>query len=140
MEALENPPEVELNRWYYSDPVTVTREMVNTYIELSQDTNPIHADVEDALIEHYGTPTIPGFMTTVLLDRYFPIVNNWVIGSIEIKMREPIFVGDTIYSKWRPIRLGNKVRKFDLEVYVGEKLKQKQTFNIINISDVKVPA
>ena len=121
-----DPNDVVVEKWVYSDPVEVTRELVNDYIKLSDDINPIHS-------ENYKDATIPGFMCTVLMARYFPIVENWVMATINIRMSKPILVGSVLNARWKCIRKGSRARSFEVEVYVGDEIKQSQTFTIVRL-------
>ncbi len=77
--------------------VTVTREMVQKFAEVSGDFNPIHVDEEYAKKTKFGRCIAHGILIGGFFSR--ALVDTWGTGIYlgqDLKFTNPVYVGDTI--------------------------------------------
>jgi acyl dehydratase len=77
--------------------ITVTRDMVQKFAEVTGDFNPIHVDEEFAKKTTFGRCIAHGILIAGFFSRY--LVETWGAGIYlgqDLKFVSPVFVGDTI--------------------------------------------
>lgn len=77
--------------------VTVTKEMVQKFAEVSGDFNPIHVDEEYAKGTKFGRCIAHGILIGGFFSR--ALVDTWGTGIYlgqELKFTNPVFIGDTV--------------------------------------------
>ena len=77
--------------------ITVTREMVQKFAEVTGDFNPIHVDEEYAKGTKFGRCIAHGILVGGFFSR--ALVETWGIGIYlgqDLKFTSPVFVGETI--------------------------------------------
>lgn len=77
--------------------ITVTREMVQKFAEVSGDFNPIHVDEDYAKTTKFGRCIAHGILVVGFFSR--ALVDTWGAGIYlgqEIKFTNPVFIGDTV--------------------------------------------
>jgi 3-hydroxybutyryl-CoA dehydratase len=80
--------------------ITVTREMVNKFAEVTGDFNPIHVDENYAQKTKFGRCIAHGMLVAGFFSR--ALVETWGTGIYlgqDLKFTNPIFVGDTVIIK-----------------------------------------
>lgn len=105
----------------YHKTFTLTRELVDKWISITGDDNPIHK--EDSTLK-YGKPVVPGFLVTSFITHQ-PMTPNWAVAKINVKYHDAVFIDDTINAKYEVIKeRPGKLRVTYIEIYVGTVLKQ----------------
>lgn len=77
--------------------VTVTREMVQKFAEVTGDFNPIHVDEEYAKNTKFGRCIAHGILIAGFFSR--ALVDTWGTGIYlgqEMKFTNPVYIGDTV--------------------------------------------
>ncbi len=79
--------------------VVITEEMQNSFREITGDVNPLHADETYAQEKGHKGCVVFGMLTTSFLSTlagvYMPGRRS-LIHSVEIKLRKPVYIGDTL--------------------------------------------
>jgi acyl dehydratase len=131
IDALEREVTGEFGPW--SEPVTVTQDMIDRFAELSGDDEWIHVDVERARRESpFGGPIAHGFLTLSLFPQVrpggrFEIVghgNRTNYGVDRLRFLSPVPAGASVECRSRfaeaRAREGGTVVAHDVEVRVVE--------------------
>lgn len=74
--------------------ITVTREHVDAYAEITSDRNPLHFDEDFAAKTKFGRLVVQGGLTTGLLHAL--VAMETVFLSQDWRFTAPVFIGDTI--------------------------------------------
>ena len=78
---------------------TVTAEMMEQFLAMSEDCNPLHCDEEYAQMQGYPGRVVYGMLTASL---YSTLAGVYLPGkycllySVDSKFRKPVFIGDTL--------------------------------------------
>lgn len=91
---MSNTHEVGYSKIY---EITVTREMVQKFAEVTGDFNPIHVNEEYAKGTKFGRCIAHGILIGGFFSR--ALVDTWGVGIYlgqELKFTNPVFVGDTV--------------------------------------------
>ena len=79
--------------------VTVTHEMMEAFLKITGDVNPLHTDVAFAKEKGYDSCVVYGMLTASFLSTlagvYLPGKNS-LIHSVETKFIKPVFEGDVL--------------------------------------------
>jgi acyl dehydratase len=79
--------------------VVVTEEMMQKFMEISGDRNPLHTDLDYAKDQGFNQKVVYGMLTSSFYSRlvgeYIP-GKYCVLETIEIFLYNPVFVGDTL--------------------------------------------
>lgn len=79
--------------------VTITEEMQDAFRGITSDVNPLHADEDYAQNKGHKGRVVFGMLTTSFLSTlagvYLPGRYS-LIHSVEIKLRKPVYIGDTL--------------------------------------------
>ena len=83
--------------------VTVTEEMMNNFLTLSGDENPLHNDSEFALAQGYKDKVVYGLLTTSFLSKLVGVLlpgKYCLLQGVDLKYAKPVYVGDilTVYG------------------------------------------
>ena len=77
----------------------ITSEMMNEFLKLSGDKNPLHTNVEYARRQGYENCVVYGMLTAALISKlggcYLP-GKYCLIQGVDIKFTQPVFVGDVL--------------------------------------------
>ncbi len=114
----------------YSDWITISQEMVNTFAEATGDHQWIHVDVERAKAESpFGGPIAHGYLTLSLTPRLLPEVINATgfvmgvnYGCEKVRFPSPVPVGSRL-------RLGGEVLEVT-EIAGGAQVTFQATFEV----------
>lgn len=79
--------------------VTLTEEMMEQFLRITGDVNPLHRDAAYARTRHYADKVVYGMLTSsfysTLAGVYLPGKYS-LIHSVESKFLRPVYVGDTL--------------------------------------------
>jgi acyl dehydratase len=107
----------EFSDW--SEPFTLTQEMINQFAELTGDHQWIHVDVERARKQSpFGGPIAHGFLTLSLIPRLVPVGEVRIVGHAsaanygaeKLRFIAPVPAGSAIHARNRLVRIEAKPR------------------------------
>jgi len=79
--------------------VSITDSMMNNFLNITQDTNPLHNNVAYAIGKGYKSKVVYGMLTASFLSTlagvYLPGERS-LIHSVNIKMIKPVYIGDEL--------------------------------------------
>lgn len=79
--------------------VSVTTEMLEKFLEISQDTNPLHVDEAYALSKGFKDKVVYGLLTSsfysTLVGVHLP-GRYCILQGLDISFSKPVYVGDTL--------------------------------------------
>ncbi|ARK29977.1 MaoC family dehydratase [Halalkalibacter krulwichiae] len=94
--------EFSINDQFQTEEITVEEKLVQSFSELSGDTNPNHTNPSEAKKSIYKRPIAHGMLIVSLftgLNRKLGILKGTSLGVIHVEwsFKKPVYVGDTIY-------------------------------------------
>ena len=100
---------------------TVTEEMVNQFLAITDDTNPLHNDEEYAKSKGFKSRVVYGMLTSSLLSTlagvYLPGKYS-LIYSVTVGFSRPVFIGDTLFVKGKVISVDDRFNTFVMKVTI----------------------
>ena len=108
--------------------VTVTEEMMRSFLELSGDENPLHNDVDFAKEQGYHDKVVYGLLTTSFLSRLVGVLlpgKYCLLQGIDVKYSRPVYVGDILIVKGTVEELHPSVQRAVLKVFVQNQDEKK---------------
>lgn len=101
--------------------VTVTGRMMDMFLELTGDANPLHVDKEFAAANRYPDRIVYGMLTASFISTlggmYLP-GKRCLIQSVESKFVYPVYIGDTLTVSGTVVELNGTVRQAVIRVLV----------------------
>ena len=79
--------------------VVIDEKMMNDFLNISGDSNPLHNDKDFALAKGYEDKVVYGLLTTSFLSKLVGVLlpgKNCLLQGIEVKYLNPVYVGDTL--------------------------------------------
>lgn len=101
--------------------VTITEEMMENFLSLSGDENPLHCDREFALSQGYQDKVVYGLLTTSFISRLIGVLlpgRYCLLQGIELKYTKPVYVGDILIVKGIVDELHESVKRMTLKVEI----------------------
>lgn len=99
--------------------VKITEEMVSKFLEITNDTNPLHNNEEYALKHNYPGKVVYGMLTASLISTfggcYIP-GQYCLIQSVESKFLAPVFINDILIVAGEVIDLHESVQRVDIKI------------------------
>jgi acyl dehydratase len=114
----------EINKY----EVIISRKMVDEFIALTGDDNPIH---NSDGTEFFDKPVAPGFLVGTTIGKYPS--HNWVIAKVAIKMTGVVYVGETVQIVKRIIKERRNIRYYECDISVDGDIKQKIEFTAVKL-------
>ena len=108
--------------------VTVTEEMMNMFLDLSGDTNPLHNDPDFAKEQGYNDKVVYGLLTTSFISKLVGVLlpgKNCLLQGIDIKYSRPVYVGDILIVKGIVDELHESVKRAEIKVVIINQDEQK---------------
>ena len=108
--------------------VTVTQEMMDSFLDLSGDTNPLHNDEEFALSQGYQNKVVNGLLTTSFLSRLVGVYlpgRYCLLQGIDVKYSRPVYVGDILIVKGIVDELHESVKRAVIKVFIQNQDEKK---------------
>lgn len=123
-----------MNKYTYDDifvgmeesfTVKVTEESMSLFLDLTEDINPLHNDVNYAKELGYKDKVVYGMLTASFLSTlagvYLPGKNS-LIHSVEIKMTKPVFKGDELTVIGTVVEKSESVPVFMMKVSIKNQI------------------
>ena len=79
--------------------VVIDEKMMNDFLNISGDNNPLHNDKDFALAKGYEDKVVYGLLTTSFLSKLVGVLlpgENCLLQGVEVKYLNPVYVGDTL--------------------------------------------
>lgn len=119
--------------------VTITEGMMKNFLEITGDINPLHNDDEFAKAKGFENRVVYGMLTSSMLSTlagvYLPGERS-LIREVDVKLKKPVFVGDTLTVSGTVEDIRAQLGIFDMKVTIvndkGDKvLRGKMQMGII---------
>lgn len=105
----------------FSFPVRLTEDKVDSFLNLSGDYNPLHADPEFALTTIFKKRVVPGMLLASFFSRlvgmYVPGRNSLYI-SQRINFRKPVFIDDEVEVSGEVVRISVQLKMVTIKTLV----------------------
>jgi len=116
--------------------VVLLQSMMDGFLDLSGDSNPLHSDPEYARASGYPLPVAFGMLTSAFYSRMVGVHlpgRSALLHGIDIDFRSPAFVGDTLTVCAEVVQLNEAYRRVNLKASIVNQ-------NGILISSAKIRA
>ena len=120
--------------------VTVTEEMMNSFLLLSGDDNPLHNDREFAISQGYNDKVVYGLLTTSFISKLVGVLlpgTYCLIQGIELKYSKPVYVGDILIVKGTVDELHESVKRMTVKVEIINQDEKKVIKGKVEIGFLK---
>lgn len=120
--------------------VTVTEEMMDSFLNLSGDENPLHVDKEFALSQGYSDRVVYGLLTTSFISKLIGVLlpgRYCLLQGIELKYSKPVYVGDILIIRGIVDELHESVQRMTLKVEIINQDEKKVVKGKVEIGFLK---
>lgn len=120
--------------------VTVTEEMMNSFLLLSGDDNPLHNDREFAISQGYNDKVVYGLLTTSFISKLVGVLlpgKYCLIQGIELKYSKPVYVGDILIVKGTVDELHESVKRMTVKAEIINQDEKKVVKGKVEIGFLK---
>lgn len=120
--------------------VTVTEEMMNSFLLLSGDDNPLHNDRDFAISQGYNDKVVYGLLTTSFISKLVGVLlpgRYCLIQGIELKYSKPVYVGDILIVKGTVDELHESVKRMTVKVEIINQDEKKVVKGKVEIGFLK---
>lgn len=108
--------------------VTITTKMMEWFLEITGDTNPLHNDERYAVENGFPGKVVYGMLTSsfvsTLAGVYLPGRYS-LIQSVELKLARPVFIGDELLVQGTITELNNTVEQMVIGVSIINQNEEK---------------
>ena len=101
--------------------VVVTQQMMNDFLNISGDNNPLHVDEEFAKKQGYDNKVVYGLLTTSFISKLVGVLlpgKYCLLQGIETKYLRPVYVGDTLTVTGTIDELHESVKRASVKVTI----------------------
>ena len=120
--------------------VTVTEEMMDSFLSLSGDENPLHVDKEFASSQGYSDRVVYGLLTTSFISKLIGVLlpgRYCLLQGIELKYSKPVYVGDILIVRGVVDELHESVQRMTLKVEIINQDEKKVVKGKVEIGFLK---
>lgn len=120
--------------------VTVTEEMMRSFLELSGDENPLHNDEEFAKSQGYDSKVVYGLLTTSFISKLVGVLlpgKYCLLQGIDIKFVKPVYVGDILLVRGVVDELHESVKRLTVKVEVINQDEKKVVKGKVEVGFLK---
>ena len=120
--------------------VTITEEMMDSFLSLSGDENPLHVDKEFALSQGYSDRVVYGLLTTSFISKLIGVLlpgRYCLLQGIELKYSKPVYVGDILIVRGVVDELHESVQRMTLKVEIINQDEKKVVKGKVEIGFLK---
>lgn len=92
----------------------ITEEMMQGFLAITGDVNPLHLDSAYAKAEGYDDKVVYGMLTASLISTWGGVFlpgKNCLIHSVEVKFAKPVYCGDTLTVTGKVAEIYDSVRQ-----------------------------
>ena len=101
--------------------VQITEEMMDNFLSITSDKNPLHCDETFAIDKGFSSRVVYGMLTasflSTLAGMYLPGKNS-LIYSVDVNFAQPVFIGDHLRIKGVVFELDVRFRCFRMKVSI----------------------
>ena len=108
--------------------ITVTEEMMNSFLNISGDTNPLHNDEQFAKDQGYDNKVVYGLLTTSFISKLVGVLlpgKYCLLQGVEVKYLRPVYVGDKLTVTGTVDELHESVRRAGIKVVITNQENKK---------------
>ena len=101
--------------------VTVTEKMMESFLFLSGDENPLHNDAQFAQEQGYHEKVVYGLLTTSFISKLVGVLlpgKYCLLQGIDLKYSMPVYVGDILIVKGTVNELHESVKRMTVKVEI----------------------
>lgn len=120
--------------------VTVTEEMMKSFLELSDDENPLHNDEEFAKSQGYDSKVVYGLLTTSFISKLVGVLlpgKYCLLQGIDLKYAKPVYVGDILIVRGVVDELHESVKRLTVKVEVINQDEKKVVKGKVEVGFLK---
>ena len=120
--------------------VTITEEMMHSFLELSGDENPLHNDAEFAKEQGYENKVVFGLLTTAFVSRLVGVLlpgRYCLLQGIDLKYTRPVYVDDILIVKGVVDELHPSVRRMSVKVEIVNQNEKKVVKGKVEVGFLK---
>lgn len=120
--------------------VTITEEMMKLFLELSDDTNPLHNDEEFALSQGYQNKVVYGLLTTSFISKLVGVLlpgKYCLLQGVDIKYSKPVYEGDILIVKGTVDELHESVKRAVIKVVIINQDEKKVVKGKVEVGFLK---
>ncbi|MBR4470674.1 MAG: hypothetical protein IKS54_05090 [Erysipelotrichaceae bacterium] len=120
--------------------VTVTEGMMEQFLDLSGDTNPLHNDKEFALSQGYQDKVVYGLLTTSFISKLVGVLlpgKYCLLQGIDVKYSRPVYVGDILIVKGIVDELHESVQRCTIKVEIQNQDEKKVVKGKVEVGFLK---
>ena len=108
--------------------VTITELMMQSFLEITSDVNPLHVDKQFAMDRGFDNRVVYGMLTASMISTlggcYLP-GKYCLIQGVDIKFSKPVFVGDTLEVLGEVVKVDYDLRYLEIKVTMKNQNEQK---------------
>ena len=108
--------------------VTVTAEMMDSFLKISGDINPLHNDKNFAEEQGYADRVVYGLLTTSFISKLVGVLlpgEKCLLQGIEVKYLRPVYIGDTLLVTGIVDELHESVQRASIKVSISNQDNKK---------------
>ena len=108
--------------------VTVTAEMMNSFLNISGDTNPLHNDEQFAKDQGYDNKVVYGLLTTSFISKLVGVLlpgKYCLLQGVEVKYLRPVYVGDILSVTGTVDELHESVKRTGIKAVITNQDNKK---------------
>lgn len=120
--------------------VTVTEEMMQSFLTLSGDENPLHNDAEFAREQGYHDKVVYGLLTTAFISKLVGVLlpgRYCLLQGIDIKYSKPVYVGDILIVRGIVDELHESVQRMTVKVEIINQDEKKVVKGKVEVGFLK---
>lgn len=117
--------------------VNLTEDMMKKFLDITQDINPLHNDIEYAKSKGYNEKVVYGMLTSSFLSTlagvYLPGKYS-LIHSVEIMFKKPVFISDSpLTIKGTVSEINEDFKQIKINVSITNKKQEKVCRGIMKV-------
>ena len=108
--------------------VTVTAEMMDSFLKISGDINPLHNDKNYAKEQGYADRVVYGLLTTSFISKLVGVLlpgEKCLLQGVEVKYLRPVYIGDTLLVIGIVDELHESVQRASIKVSISNQDNKK---------------
>ncbi len=120
--------------------VTVTEKMMQFFLSLSGDENPLHVDTDFAKDQGYQDRVVYGLLTTSFISRLVGVFlpgKYCLLQGIDLKYSRPVYVGDVLIVRGIVDEMHESVRRVSVKVEIINQDEKKVVKGKVEIGFLK---
>ncbi len=101
--------------------VTITDEMMDSFLKLSGDTNPLHIENGFAKKQGFDDRVVYGLLSSAMISKLVGVYlpgKYCLLKSIELKYLHPVYINDRLEVRGEIIAINYTVRQIEIDVKV----------------------